>query len=106
MSRILELSNTKLIQRAVENGEGELVANGAFNSLTGSRTGRSPADRYIVKESSTSDQIDWGDVNRPFDPNHFDALWEKVSDYLDNKDHFGSKVHVGSNKDHLHSCGS
>lgn len=100
MPRILELSNTKLIQRAVENGEGELVANGAFNSLTGSRTGRSPADRYIVKESSTSDQIDWGDVNRPFDPNHFDALWEKVSDYLDNKDHFGSKVHVGSNKDH------
>ena len=32
MSRILELSNTKLIQRAVENGEGELVANGAFNA--------------------------------------------------------------------------
>lgn len=100
MSRSLELSNTKLIQSAVANGEGELVANGAFNSLTGNRTGRSPADRFIVKESSTSDQIDWGDVNRPFDPNHFDALWEKVSDYLDNKDHYTSSVHVGSNKDH------
>ena len=71
MSRSLELSNAKLIQSAVANGEGELVANGAFNSLTGNRTGRSPADRFIVKESSTSDQIDWGDVNRPFDPINF-----------------------------------
>ena len=65
MSKVLELSNTRLIQHAVENGEGELVANGAFNSLTGSRTGRSPADRFIVKEGSTSDQIDWGEVNKP-----------------------------------------
>ena len=48
MSKVLELSNTRLIQHAVENGEGELVANAAFNSLTGSRTGRSPADRFIV----------------------------------------------------------
>ena len=37
MSKVLELSNTRLIQHAVANGEGELVANGAFNSLTGSR---------------------------------------------------------------------
>ena len=100
MSKVLELSNTRLIQHAVANGEGELVANGAFNSLTGSRTGRSPADRFIVKEGSTSDQIDWGEVNKPFDPEHFDKLWDKVSDYLDNKNHYLSNVHVGANKEH------
>ena len=100
MSKVLELSNTRLIQHAVANGEGELVANGAFKSLTGSRTGRSPADRFIVKEGSTSDQIDWGEINKPFDPEHFDKLWDKVSDYLDNKNHYLSNVHVGANKEH------
>ena len=100
MSKVLNLSNTRLIQHAVANGEGELVANGAFNSLTGSRTGRSPADRYIVREGSTSDQIDWGEVNKPFESDHFDNLWNKVSDYLDNKNHYLSNVHVGANKEH------
>ena len=73
---------------------------GALLALTGNRTGRSPKDRYIVEESSTKDKIDWGEVNRPFDSNHFDKLWNKVSAYLDDKDHYVSNVHVGSNKDH------
>ena len=53
-----------------------------------------------MKEGSTSDQIDWGEVNKPFDPEHFDKLWDKVSDYLDNKNHYLSNVHVGANKEH------
>ena len=100
MSRILDLPNAKLIESAVANAEGTLTDTGAFLALTGNRTGRSPKDRFIVKESSTADQIDWGEVNRPFDSDHFDALWNKVSDYLDNKDHYISSVHVGANKDH------
>ena len=100
MSRILDLPNAKLIESAVANAEGTLTNTGAFLALTGNRTGRSPKDRFIVKESSTADQIDWGEVNRPFDSDHFDALWSKVSDYLDNKDHYISNVHVGANKDH------
>ena len=100
MSRILDLPNAKLIESAVANAEGTLTDTGAFLALTGNRTGRSPKDRFIVKESSTADKIDWGEVNRPFDSDHFDALWSKVSDYLDNKDHYISNVHVGANKDH------
>ena len=100
MSRILDLPNAKLIESAVANAEGTLTDTGAFLALTGNRTGRSPKDRFIVKESSTADKIDWGEVNRPFDSDHFDALWNKVSDYLDNKDHYISNVHVGANKDH------
>ena len=100
MSRILDLPNAKLIESAVANAEGTLTDTGAFLALTGNRTGRSPKDRFIVKESSTADKIDWGELNRPFDSDHFDALWNKVSDYLDNKDHYISNVHVGANKDH------
>ena len=100
MSKVIDLSNPELIKEAVANGEGSLVSNGSFLALTGTRTGRSPADRFIVKESSTEDQIDWGEVNKPFDPLHFDTLWEKVSLYLDSRNHYQSEVHVGSNVNH------
>ena len=100
MSRSLNLSNSELIEKSVANNESELTHTGALLALTGNRTGRSPKDRYIVEESSTKDKIDWGEVNRPFDSNHFDKLWNKVSAYLDDKDNYVSNVHVGSNKDH------
>ena len=100
MSKVIDLSNPELIKEAVANGEGSLVSNGSFLALTGTRTGRSPADRFIVKESSTEDQIDWGEVNKPFDPIHFDTLWDKVSLYLDSRNHYQSEVHVGSNVNH------
>ena len=100
MSRSLVLSNSELIEKSVANNEGELTHTGALLSLTGNRTGRSTNDRFIVKESSTEDKIEWGEVNKPFDANHFDRLWDKVNNYLDDKVNYVSKVHVGANKDH------
>ena len=72
MSRSLVLSNSELIEKSVANNEGELTHTGALLSLTGNRTGRSTNDRFIVKESSTEDNIEWGEVNKPFDAHHFD----------------------------------
>ena len=100
MSRSLVLSNSELIEKSVANNEGELTHTGALLSLTGNRTGRSTNDRFIVKESSTEDNIEWGEVNKPFDANHFDRLWDKVNNYLDDKVNYVSNVHVGANKDH------
>ena len=100
MSRSLVLSNSELIEKSVANNEGELTHTGALLSLTGNRTGRSTNDRFIVKESSTEDKIEWGEVNKPFDANHFDRLWDKVNNYLDDKVNYVSNVHVGANKDH------
>ena len=54
-----------LIDIAVENNEGVIASNGAFSTTTGSRTGRSPNDRFIVREPGTDDLIDWGDINKP-----------------------------------------
>ena len=82
MSKEQILSNSKLIEEAVANDEGKLVSNGAFLALTGSRTGRSPKDRFIVEEASTRDQIEWGNINQPFNSDDFNNLWDKVSDYL------------------------
>ncbi len=95
-----ELSNDELINAAIANDEGIIASNGAFSTNTGLRTGRSPNDRFIVKEPTTSDLIDWGEINRPFDSNKFDALWDKVSQYLAKKKTYSSNLHVGSHDEH------
>jgi Phosphoenolpyruvate carboxykinase (ATP) len=81
----LELPTEVLIDIAVENNEGVIASNGAFSTTTGSRTGRSPNDRFIVREPGTDDLIDWGDINKPFDEDKFDSLWNKVIHTLQKK---------------------
>ena len=99
-SKALELSTEELIEVAINNKEGVIASNGAFSTNTGNRTGRSPNDRFIVKEPGTDSLIDWGDVNKPFDEVKFDNLWDKVDAYLAENDRYVSKVHVGSHNDH------
>ena len=99
-SEAFELSTEELIQKAIENNEGVIASNGAFAANTGERTGRSPNDRFIVQEPGTSDLIDWGVVNKPFDEGKFDSLWDKVESYMAERDRYVSMVHVGSHDDH------
>ena len=99
-SHTLELSTEELIQAAVNNNEGVIASNGAFSTTTGKRTGRSPNDRFIVREPGTDDLIDWGEVNKPFDEDKFDLLWNKVDSWLAERDRYTSKVHVGSHDEH------
>ncbi len=94
------LNNEELISEAVKNNEGVIASNGAFSTSTGSRTGRSPNDRFIVDEPTTSDLIDWGDINKPFNSQKFDLLWDKVESYLSKKNRYTSQLHVGSHEDH------
>ena len=99
-SHELDLSNEELIKIAVDNGEGVIANNGALSTVTGERTGRSPNDRFIVQEPGTSELIDWGEVNKPFDDNKFDALWNKIETYMSESDRYVSHVHVGSHEQH------
>ena len=100
LSEIFELGTEELINIAVKNNEGVIASNGALSLETGERTGRSPNDRFIVQEDSTSNLIDWGDINKPFDADKFSLLWDKVDSYLAEKDRYLSKVHVGAHADH------
>ena len=99
-SQAFELSNEELILKAVENNEGVVASNGAFAANTGERTGRSPNDRFIVQEPGTSDLIDWGEVNKPFEEEKFNNLWDKVESYMAERNRYVSMVHVGSHDEH------
>jgi phosphoenolpyruvate carboxykinase (ATP) len=93
-------TRAQLVEIALQRGEGRLTANGALVALTGARTGRSPADRFIVKEAGSQADIEWGSVNKPFDAGAFDALWGRVEAYLADKELFMSELEVGADDDH------
>src|SRR5215468_9979570 len=77
-----------LAELAVVRGEGQFAANGALVVMTGQRTGRSPKDRFIVRDRTTDATVDWGAVNQPIAPEVFDALWHRVQTHLANNEAF------------------
>ena len=81
-----QLSPEELHQITLENKQGVESATGALAVNTGEFTGRSPKDRFLVKDDETKDKVWWGDINIPFDPSKFDALYDKVVDYLSGKE--------------------
>jgi phosphoenolpyruvate carboxykinase (ATP) len=93
----VNLSIKELVDIALARGEGELASNQALVVKTGTRTGRSPKDRFIVKDETTATQVDWNNINQAFSPEKFDALWQKAAIYLESKEaHFTSYLQVGA----------
>lgn len=94
------LTTEALIQAAVERHEGVLAANGALCVNTGTRTGRSPKDKFIVRDVNTEETIDWGVINQPISEARFQALWQKALDYVQHIDLFVSELQVGADPHH------
>jgi phosphoenolpyruvate carboxykinase (ATP) len=89
-----QLSANELHDLTIQSGQGIENSTGALAINTGQFTGRSPQDRFIVKDSITEDKVWWGNVNIPFEPAAFDALYTKVTAYLSKKEVFVRDTYV------------
>ncbi|HEV8182100.1 MAG TPA: phosphoenolpyruvate carboxykinase (ATP) [Candidatus Angelobacter sp.] len=85
-----------LVEHAVRRGEGLLADNGALVAYTGKYTGRTPKDKFTVKDPVTTELVNWGDVNQPFDSEKFDALFDRVTASLRNKELFVQDLYAGA----------
>jgi len=90
------LSTGQLVEQSIRRGESEVASNGAIVGYTGKRTGRSPKDKFIVKDATTTSKVDWGSVNQPFSPENFEALYSRVVDYLRERDLFVQDLYAGA----------
>jgi phosphoenolpyruvate carboxykinase (ATP) len=81
-----QLSPDELHNITIEKGMGQEASSGALAVNTGEFTGRSPMDRFIVKDDITSDKVWWGNINIPFESDKFDQLYDKVIAYLNTKE--------------------
>src|SRR6185436_8999611 len=75
-----------LIEDAIRRGEGQLADMGPFCAVTAPHTGRTPNDKFVVKEPSSEADVDWGKVNQPNTPEKFDTLLADVRAYLNKAD--------------------
>lgn len=99
-SVLWNLNPSELYEQAILNNEAILTDAMALRVLTGTYTGRSPKDKYIVEESSIKDDIDWGEVNQPISPEIFDNLHKKMIDYLDGKKLYVKDLYAGADPTH------
>lgn len=90
------LSRAVLYEEAIRRREGLLSANGVLVVETGKYTGRSPNDKFIVREETSEKNIAWGEVNRPFEPEKFDSIHQKMLRYLRGREAFIQDCYVGT----------
>ena len=83
-----QLTSEELQEETIKKDQGVASSLGAIAVNTGEFTGRSPKDRFIVKDAITKDEVWWSDINLPFDSNKFDLLYDKVTSYLSGKEVF------------------
>ncbi len=81
-----QLTPAELTEQTISRGEGELNDTGALIIKTGKFTGRSPKDKFTVKDELTADTVDWNDFNIPIEENYFLQLKEKMLAYLNDKE--------------------
>ncbi len=95
-----QLSPEELQQRSIASYGGKETKNGTLVVHTGEFTGRSPLDRFIVKDSITQDLVWWGNVNIPFNKKDFDNLLKRVTEYLDGKELFVRDAYACAHEDY------
>ncbi|HEX2254613.1 MAG TPA: phosphoenolpyruvate carboxykinase (ATP) [Thermoanaerobaculia bacterium] len=90
----------RLYEEAVRRGEARIAAHGPLLCETGQHTGRSPNDKFVVREPSCEADVWWGDVNRPIDPESFRRLREKILAYYRDRDLFVFDGYAGADPEY------
>ena len=90
------LPTEALYEEAIFRGEGVTTAGGPFVVNTGKHTARSANDKFIVREPGSEEHVWWGQYNRPFAPEKFEALYDRMLGYLEGRDVFVQDVYAGA----------
>ncbi|WP_026362748.1 phosphoenolpyruvate carboxykinase [Methylopila sp. M107] len=93
------LTTATLVERAVRRGEASLSASGALTAETGQHTGRSPKDKFVVRDETTEDKV-WWDTNAPMSPEHFEALYEDFLAHAEGRELFAQDLYGGADAGH------
>ncbi len=91
-----DLPTPELYEHTLRRGEGELAHKGALVVDTVPYTGRSPKDKYVVREAGSEAEIWWGDVNHPMEPEIFDSLYRRVCEHLGERDLYVQDLYAGA----------
>src|ERR1700704_4351388 len=80
------MSTAALYEAAIRDHEGLIAADGPLVVRTGKHTGRSPKDKFVVREPSSDDKIWWGEFNQPITEANYDRLRARLVEYLSERD--------------------
>jgi phosphoenolpyruvate carboxykinase (ATP) len=92
------LSPAELVEAALVRNEGHLSNMGAFAAVTMPHTGRSPNDKFTVREPSSESEVDWGKVNVPMSPEHYEVLEADLCAYLNERELFVRDARAGADE--------
>jgi phosphoenolpyruvate carboxykinase (ATP) len=90
------LPAAQLYEQAVRRDEALIAREGPLVASTGKHTGRSPNDKFTVKDATTEGEVWWGEVNRPFEPERFDRLLARVQEHVADRDLFVFDGYAGA----------
>jgi phosphoenolpyruvate carboxykinase (ATP) len=90
------LGTAQLLEHAIQRREGSLASGGSFVVRTGQFTGRSPKDKFVVRDEITDSTVQWGPVNQPMTEAHFDRLYAKMLAFWQGRDVFVQDCYVGA----------
>ena len=94
------LTSEELQRITIEKGMGRETDNGTLAINTGKFTGRSPKDRFLVKDDYTKDRVWWGRINKPISPENFDKLQQEIISYLSGKEIYARDGYVCAHPDY------
>src|SRR5829696_10373244 len=100
---LANLPTAELYERAIVAGEGTIAADGPLVVRTGEHTGRSPKDKFIVREPWSQDKVWWGEVNHEISEGHYDRLRARLVEYAKDRELYAQDMYIGAHEAHRRS---